>query len=717
VNLWKRKLAAWLHDPAEKALVLMRDVDNAGQCIGHEEGSVAALRAALGIARRDFDKRADHYAAAADRPQWPFEDGRPRPAWANVRFVEQPVLIHPLSGEPISLGKLADIPAAHIRSASLDHFDALIERGDDGRPDYRLTQLAFWRFGPEPALAAPELGELWRLLPADTRVPDHNIWQHLDVVSALAGAMAADDAPALLAMSFGPVQGFIAQARSTSDLWAGSHLLSSLVWEGLAVLCRALGPDAVLFPNLRGIAAVDRWLLQLAPHWRERFERIGAPWLERTSDANPLYAATLPNKFMAVVPAASAQALAEGVADAVRAKARQWATEAASEVFEAAGRDRSDSAHWRVQVREQLHGFPEIHWASAEWPVAPLGEPADATALRQALQAFGSDGLFGEKVWQVLNREVELDGSAFFKPNAGIFYPAVHDLVERALASVKSLRPFEPLAQQGFRCTLDGERMAHGGPDAAWTAAECARIALRLGRADRPLRHQGRRAPRRHRDAEAVVAELVCCAAPQGPGLRRSEPLRREHAHDGAGDAAGTTARELRRRGAVAAHRARRQGRRRRPGRAARLPGSRAAPRRCGRGSVAAPVAGSAGSSARGRRRRAAKPRHGSVRRRSTGDLLRAHPDGRRPHGGMDGGQRAGVPTPLRRHLAPAGAHCRRAEVRPSAGVARLLRLMAPGIAGAPCCDLRGAERFLDARRASRRRASVQGQVALCRRG
>jgi CRISPR-associated protein Cmr2 len=457
VNLWKRKLAAWLHDPAEKALVLMRDVDNAGQCIGHEEGSVAALRAALGIARRDFDKRADHYAAAADRPQWPFEDGRPRPAWANVRFVEQPVLIHPLSGEPISLGKLADIPAAHIRSASLDHFDALIERGDDGRPDYRLTQLAFWRFGPEPALAAPELGELWRLLPADTRVPDHNIWQHLDVVSALAGAMAADDAPALLAMSFGPVQGFIAQARSTSDLWAGSHLLSSLVWEGLAVLCRALGPDAVLFPNLRGIAAVDRWLLQLAPHWRERFERIGAPWLERTSDANPLYAATLPNKFMAVVPAASAQALAEGVADAVRAKARQWATEAASEVFEAAGRDRSDSAHWRVQVREQLHGFPEIHWASAEWPVAPLGEPADATALRQALQAFGSDGLFGEKVWQVLNREVELDGSAFFKPNAGIFYPAVHDLVERALASVKSLRPFEPLAQQGFRCTLDGE--------------------------------------------------------------------------------------------------------------------------------------------------------------------------------------------------------------------------------------------------------------------
>ena len=463
-DLWKRKLAAWLHDPAEKALVLMRDVDNAGQRIGHEQGSVAELRAALGIRKKDFDKRADHYAAAADRPQWPCEDGRSRPSWANVRFVDQPVLIHPLSGEQIPLGKLTEIHAGQIRSASLDHFNTLIERDADGRPDYRLTQLAFWRFGPEPVLVAPELGELWRLLPADTRVPDHSIWQHLDIVSALSGAMAADDAPALLTMSFGPVQGFIAQARSTSDLWAGSHLLSSLVWEGLAVICEALGPDAVLFPNLRGVAAVDRWLMeqaQQAQHWRARFENIKAPWLEKASDANPLFAATLPNKFMAVVPAQRAQQLAEAVTEAVRAKALQWTLQAAQQVFAKADRDCGEQAHWRTQVREQLLGFPEVHWGSARWPVAAPGEQADATTLVQALQAFGSPGLFGEPVWQTLNREVTLDDGvascAFFKPNAGILYPAVFDLAERALASAKALRPFEPLTQQGFRCTLTGE--------------------------------------------------------------------------------------------------------------------------------------------------------------------------------------------------------------------------------------------------------------------
>ena len=240
-GIWKKKLAAWLHDPAEKALVLMRDE------VGHEHGSVALLRSALGIAKNDFDKRADWFAAAADRPQWPFEPERPRPAWATVRFADKPVLIHPLSGEEIDLGKLDDIHAAHIRNVSLDHFSDLIERDGNGAPDYRLTLLAFWRFGPEPALVAPEIGDLWRVLPADTRVPDHSIWTHLDTVSALTGAM-TDDAPALLAMSFGPVQGFIAQARSTSDLWAGSHLLSRLAWEGLKIIADEIGPDAVIFP-------------------------------------------------------------------------------------------------------------------------------------------------------------------------------------------------------------------------------------------------------------------------------------------------------------------------------------------------------------------------------------------------------------------------------------------------------------------------------------
>lgn len=487
-DFWKRKLAAWVHDPAEKALVLMRDVDNKGQRIGHEDGSVAALRHALGIRKVDFDKRADHYAAAADRPQWPCEDGRARPAWANVRFVDRPVLIHPLSGQELDLGKLDDIHAGHIRTASMEHFLKLIEGDAAGVPDHRRTLLAFWRFGPEPALVAPELGALWRLLPADTRVPDHSIWQHLDVVSALSGALAEGDSPALLTMSFGPVQGFIAQARSTSDLWAGSHLLSSLVWEGLRVVCEALGPDAVLFPNLRGVACVDRWLLESAesagcgPVWRKRFEQIEAGWLDKSTDQNPLFSATLPNKFMAIVPASRARELALAVTTAVRKAAIAWATEAAFKLFDSAQCDTSDEAYWRKQVNEQLQGFPEVHWSIAEWPIDKTEQAFPVTApLERALAAFYPDGerasFFNSDLWKLMSeaelvertvttragktqtlRNLMLDGEhQFFLPNAGLLYPAVHDLAERSLAAAKALRSFDALPQEGYRCTLTGE--------------------------------------------------------------------------------------------------------------------------------------------------------------------------------------------------------------------------------------------------------------------
>ncbi|MEZ5581385.1 MAG: type III-B CRISPR-associated protein Cas10/Cmr2 [Candidatus Competibacteraceae bacterium] len=134
---------------------------------------------------------------------------------------------------------------------STDHFLKLIVRDADGGVDARRSALAFWRFGPNPP--AGDLGALWGLLPADTRVPDHTIWSHLDLSSALATAFHADSESnlALLTVSFGPVQDFIAQARTTSDLWAGSHLRRGIAWEGLKTICEELGPDTALFPQLR----------------------------------------------------------------------------------------------------------------------------------------------------------------------------------------------------------------------------------------------------------------------------------------------------------------------------------------------------------------------------------------------------------------------------------------------------------------------------------
>jgi CRISPR-associated protein Cmr2 len=107
------------------------------------------------------------------------------PAWEQVRFTSDPVIIHPLSGETIELAPLAaDIGAAEAKAVRLDHFQRLIQ--DDPHKAF----LAFWRFGPELRHWAPEVGNLWKTLPADLRTPDHSIWSHVDSVSALATALA-----------------------------------------------------------------------------------------------------------------------------------------------------------------------------------------------------------------------------------------------------------------------------------------------------------------------------------------------------------------------------------------------------------------------------------------------------------------------------------------------------------------------------------------------
>lgn len=449
-SFWLAKLAAWVHDPAEKAFALFHDR------AGHAGGTSAAITQELsgpgGItaAARETAKLGDHWAAAADRPQMPTE------SWARVDWVSQPLLIHTLSGEDIDLGSrgdFRDLELALIKAVSLDHLRAFVVRDASDALDARRTALAFWRFAPNPP--ARELGELWSLLPAETRIPDHSIWSHLSLTSAFAGCFAASG-PALLSVSIGPVQGFIAQARTSSDLWAGSHLLSRLAWEGLRVIAEELGPDCFLFPQLRGLALADQWLRDSVGLKREWFEK--EKWTTSGSDANPFFAAALPNKFVALVPAAGGRRLVEKARDAMR----KWAREQAEETARELGFDPEGDA--LEQVRAQLEGFPEVEWSLIPWSLASTDRPPNTERLARELRRFIGDdekaqpGFLGTPLWSLLSRDITVEGAEFYRANAGTLYPAVHDLGERALGAAKSLRAFAPLEQKGYRCTLCGER-------------------------------------------------------------------------------------------------------------------------------------------------------------------------------------------------------------------------------------------------------------------
>jgi len=512
-GLWQAKLHARLHDPAEKALVLLRDP------AGHEGGTSRALQRLLGLTEAEQDagdedgaqtmhqrlfrsaipkslyqqvRRADHWSAAADRPQWPMEEitvttrtGRQRTLkvadWAQVRWSKRPVLIHPLTGTELDLGKhggLADTDFHDIKARSLAHFERLTVRSGsspDAEPDWWRTLLSYWRFGPEVAEYEEDdfgkLGALWRLLPADTRVPDHSIWDHLDLTSAFAGAFAADPdgEVALLALSIGPVQPFIAAARSTSDLWAGSHLLARLAWEAIRPVCEQLGPDAILFPRLRGVPQVDLWLRDQCGLPRDGFKSCEWAQVDTGTDSNPLFSAALPNRFVALVPRSQTKALAELVEQELRTWLQDLGGRTLERLLSAAGIDADPSLHCYQQMTEQLQDFPEVHWAAVPFSLVREttvdGQRAlDTTQLSAAMAPFlgaAADepaGFLATPAWQVLQRETRWqDGTTFFAPNPGVLYPAVYDLAERVLAAAKTVRPFAQTAQQGWRCSLTGE--------------------------------------------------------------------------------------------------------------------------------------------------------------------------------------------------------------------------------------------------------------------
>ncbi|GIU76986.1 MAG: hypothetical protein KatS3mg005_0224 [Bryobacteraceae bacterium] len=506
-RIWQTKTTARLHDPAEKALVLLRDP------AGHENGTSLALARLLyasqlpegsippdsqgarafdcfreGIPREIYEiiRRADWWASAADRPQWPIEKIRlddrevhAIPREAQVRWTESPILIHPLSGDCTDLAYLGDTDVEQIKNHSYGHFEDLAEALGAGKKedlDWRKVALALWRFGPEirEERDATALGELWKLLPADTRVPDHTIWDHLDLVSAFAGAFAGDPEghAALLALSIGPVQSFIAAARKTEDLWAGSHLLSRLAWETMKPLCEELGPDAILFPRLRGIPQADLWLLEEIGLPEGLFDK--QPWRGSRPDANPLFAAALPNRFVAVVPASRAEEIARKCRDHVRQWLLELGLKTADRLLEEAGlrekgSARDESVYAYGQVKRQLKDFPEVHWAITPFSLAPPRKEEkqtdpDTTGLRAAMAPFfgtrenGDAGFLASPAWQVLQKHIEwTDGTAFFDPNPGVLYPAFYELNERLMAAAKSVRPFSQTGEEGWRCTLTGE--------------------------------------------------------------------------------------------------------------------------------------------------------------------------------------------------------------------------------------------------------------------
>lgn len=430
-DFWKLKIRAFLHDPPDKALDIQKHKARAKDYLdlfGLEPLPKDALWP-------------DWAASAADRIIDFARDIR-------VVFLREAALKHPLSGQDIDIGPLqTTLPSLDVTSVFANVrkvFEEIAQAYHSPKERY----LSLWRRLPEMlGDKLPDIGLLWRHLPADTRIPDHSIWNHMDATAALAGATYNGDNgdhPAFLLLQIGPVRDFIATARRTQDLWAGSFLLSYLSWRAIEAVATKLGPDAILYPHLRRQPLCDHWL-----------NGQGIP-LDKL-DPDRLLTPSLPNKFLALVPQNQGEALVKEAQEAVR---QAW-REVAEAVRQYLGKAMSQAlAGWDAKWGEQVDAHLEVYWALLPWPQDPEASRNRHEAL------FGREGVQNfDALWELLEELAKDPNLVRCHPNLGDCYGLLHQEVTALLDGRKKARSFTHYEGDGReKCTLCGAWEQMGPP-------------------------------------------------------------------------------------------------------------------------------------------------------------------------------------------------------------------------------------------------------------
>jgi CRISPR-associated protein Cmr2 len=450
---WKRKLAAFLHDPPHKPF----------RIAGHEDARKSFWLEA-GLDEEEFkalfERQSDHWAAAADRMIFP------DPVKSGVRTDWKAdadcAFHHPLCGEkltPETIQRCAAVAERQLHAAQQN-----VGIKDDDSWEVRWWKT--WRVWPE---SAARKHPLLAYLAADTRIPHHTLWHHNGLVSALS---TCETGCSFLLFQIGPVQDFIKQARSTRDLWAGSYLLSYLIAKAMFAVARSVGPESIVYPQLRGVPLVDWFGFgKDAQFWndekRASFKKYGV--------REELLTPNLPNRFLALVPKdwknTDGKSIATVAEEAVRNAWQEIAGSVHAAIQVSAG---SDFAGWDDFWNAQAARFPMVDYMIHDWQDTK-------TVLEQAEKETPPlhDGWKNHPLKQAIrwaNEKIapEHKDSRCYPLNPGFIWALHYAAVEWKFAAVKNARSFSAWGAQ--ECVekdhLDGRNEVLGGEqhEAFWDA-------------------------------------------------------------------------------------------------------------------------------------------------------------------------------------------------------------------------------------------------------
>ncbi|WP_204138289.1 type III-B CRISPR-associated protein Cas10/Cmr2 [Halomicronema sp. CCY15110] len=323
---WQAKIWGLLHDPVLKALhgnpgrggnsfwrdlTVMQDwVQNGWN--PEESGGKALQHIHL----------ADYIASASDR-------GAVGSISIPINYNEEGLETrHLLSGKSRRL-KVSD--AAHVKITQPKRGDFLTQLEETLLPEFiqketdaRKVFWWLWRCLPVATCQAFDHDESLLFMPAETRLPDSSIWDHVSITAALAGTLTGfnlkpedldrwnegsqKELPHLVSFTFTPIQELIKASRKMRDFWAGSWILHYLSARVCWALAWQYGPDSILYPSLFQQPLIDHWLLHGLPDtnfdgWKTDFTN----WVLEPRHSE-LLTAGFPNVIVLLLPESKVEA-------------------------------------------------------------------------------------------------------------------------------------------------------------------------------------------------------------------------------------------------------------------------------------------------------------------------------------------------------------------------------------------------------------------------
>ncbi|MCS7230444.1 MAG: type III-B CRISPR-associated protein Cas10/Cmr2, partial [Candidatus Kryptonium sp.] len=347
------KLKAFLHDPIDKCFDIQ----------GHENraklyANLLGVSGVLGV------KGPDMIASCMERSLLP---ERVIQVFNEIR--------HPLSEGYLTVSNINPNDAFNSIRETYEQIGKEIGNWEDKKKFFFL-----WR-NLQDEIFEKAKSENWvkylPVLPADTRVPDHSIWEHLKIASSV---LAFWDGKTLIQnnslflFSIGPVQSFIAQARKTQDFYMGSFILSFLTFKAMEVIIDKFGPTNIIYPDLYKQPLVD-WFIKKnfkdfeLLEFKEEHLQLPIGFKEEH-----LQLPTIPNRFVAILPLSNKDEINSTIVEQMKKKIGDTIKEAKETIFSELKPtsdilDENKIKKIQEKINSQLSEFPEIYWVALPWKI------------------------------------------------------------------------------------------------------------------------------------------------------------------------------------------------------------------------------------------------------------------------------------------------------------------------------------------------------------